>query len=161
MTSAWESTEMPMCGRHSLNCSITCHSPLSSKVRSSVFTVVSHPLSTHSIKSDNSIASRKSPTRDPSATCSGLTLLRILTQWMLILGKMSHASAHSNSDIRLSKNFWKRRHLNWVTETFKQWKKCSQLEKITSINRLEKLIKHPNIAKIERRNSLLMIDIVV
>ena len=73
--SVWESMEMRMCGRHSLNSSITCHWPLSSKARSSASMVVSPPQLTLSIKSDNSIASKKCLMKDLSAICYGLTLM--------------------------------------------------------------------------------------
>lgn len=62
-TSACESTATRTCGSISRTFSTTFHWRLSSMARSSVCTVVSHPLSTHSITSDRLIVCKKCRTR--------------------------------------------------------------------------------------------------
>lgn len=60
---AWESTEMLMYGRCLLSFSITFHLPQSLKDKFSAFMVVFPQVSIPSIKSDNSIEFKKSPTK--------------------------------------------------------------------------------------------------
>ena len=72
MMNVWESMEMPMFGRLSLNSSIIFPWQLLLKARSSVSMVVSHHPSTLSTRSDNLTECRKFLTKDLFAISCGL-----------------------------------------------------------------------------------------
>lgn len=106
--SACASTEMPMCGRLSLNCSITCHWLLSSRDKYSVCTEVSPHRSTPSTRFVNSTVCRKFPTKDPSATCYGLTPMTAAAGASLpeVLATRSVRTSLNNSTMQMDWNWY-------------------------------------------------------